>query len=393
MVAFVFCGSAGFGGSGHIMNTCMDALARAGHSVSYVGFNEPFHKWQGSDTPNRVELNLIPELETGAFGSDGVLGSSDALVSIVLANAVADCARKLRQSHSRVIVWAHYLFPFGFAAEHAAQMLSRVECPVEVWLTPAGSDIWQLAPQLSNPTEALLASENVSNILTYSVAFAAEVASYADRPIGLFTPAVPSRILAFEKDRSTCRMAMNLNEDGFTVSLHCNMRPVKQPEQVVMTVAAAAKQMGRTDWTLLLCGPEIHLPTLDWPLDVRQLGIVRDVSPVVASADVEINLSWHDSFNLSLAEAMALGVPVLSSDVVGVAADIASANAGVLVQSIRSPELPNQEAVDELCALATDARKRRVMGENARRWALEHFTISALIESLQAHLEVGGEGK
>ena len=65
-------------------------------------------------------------------------------------------------------------------------------------------------------------------------------------------------------------------------------------------------------------------------LSIGLTGLVSDVDSYLKISDICINSSLHDSFNISLMEAMACGLPCISSDVVGIGDSIISSKGGFL---------------------------------------------------------------
>jgi glycosyltransferase involved in cell wall biosynthesis len=64
-------------------------------------------------------------------------------------------------------------------------------------------------------------------------------------------------------------------------------------------------------------------------LTIYWTGILSEVEFLMQISDVELNASIHDSFNISLMEAMACGVPVVTSDIVGISPHVKKADSGI----------------------------------------------------------------
>jgi N-acetyl-alpha-D-glucosaminyl L-malate synthase BshA len=100
-----------------------------------------------------------------------------------------------------------------------------------------------------------------------------------------------------------------------------NFRPVKRVRDVVRIFAAVRRQR---PCTLVMVGDgpdrgaaEDEARLLGVSGDVRFLGRIDDVAPLLAAADVYIFPSESESFGLSALEALASGVPVVASRVGG----------------------------------------------------------------------------
>lgn len=99
-------------------------------------------------------------------------------------------------------------------------------------------------------------------------------------------------------------------------------------------------------------------------------------SQLLAEADMFVLPSYHENFSLSTAEAMAIGLPVIVSDQVGIARDVREADAGIVVPTDSSRALAN--AIERLGS----AEDRRIMGENGRRLVEQKFSREQFGESL-----------
>lgn len=100
-----------------------------------------------------------------------------------------------------------------------------------------------------------------------------------------------------------------------------------------------------------------------------------------SEADLFVLASHSENFGVAVVEAMAHGVPVLISQNVGIAEEVRKANAGVVVAS---ESTAIAAAISELTA---DSEKLRKMGENGRRFAMEHYSRGKVADSLIALYE------
>jgi L-malate glycosyltransferase len=197
-----------------------------------------------------------------------------------------------------------------------------------------------------------------------------------------------------EQIRSDTRMQLGISEKTFVITCHCNMRAVKRPEDILYIAERVAKHSKRPI-LLYMIGPQRkHLLALAQDrvqsAEVKWLGIARDVERYLSVSDVEINCSWHDSFNMSLAEAMACAVPCVSTDVVGVGKEILAAKAGFLF-----PYVPYDidgdnryvEAIDTILHLAEDEEERQAMGKGGAEHARQIFAPELITEQYLAFLD------
>jgi glycosyltransferase involved in cell wall biosynthesis len=88
---------------------------------------------------------------------------------------------------------------------------------------------------------------------------------------------------------------------------------------------------------------------------------------------VLVQPSRREGFGISIVEAMLAELPVVATDAGGMAEVVAHGVSGYTVASENPAAI--EAAVRELLA---DEGKRREMGANGRRIALEHFTAGAM---------------
>lgn len=108
---------------------------------------------------------------------------------------------------------------------------------------------------------------------------------------------------------------------------------------------------------------------------VRFLGFRDDLPALLEQADVFLSSSRWEGFGLSVAEAMAAGVPVVVSDVPGVT-EVVGPDSGC--GTFADPSEPNEFAA-RLRALLEDPQARREMGQRGRERA-RRFDVKVMID-------------
>ena len=103
---------------------------------------------------------------------------------------------------------------------------------------------------------------------------------------------------------------------------------------------------------------------------VRFLGIRADVADILRASDVFVLSSRWEGNPLSVMEAMAAGLPVVSTGVGGVPELVREGETGLLVPSEDAGAL-----AQAMQALVDDPVRRQAMGAAARRHAVAHFDI------------------
>src|SRR6185436_13772839 len=122
---------------------------------------------------------------------------------------------------------------------------------------------------------------------------------------------------------------------GHKVLMHVsNFRSVKRVRDVVRVFARVREAMPAT-LVMVGDGPdradaEEEARTLQVEKDVRFLGRIEMVAPLLASADLFLLTSATESFGLSALEALATGVPVIATNVGGVPEVVRHGETGML---------------------------------------------------------------
>ncbi len=116
---------------------------------------------------------------------------------------------------------------------------------------------------------------------------------------------------------------------------------------------------------------------------VRFTGFLDQPSRELRQADIFVYYSTHDNFPVTLLEAMASGLPVLTNDTGAVREIITGGSEGYIAET-------DEEYADKLCRLIGDACLRQAMGLRARKKVEEQFNwhsiaakYIALYDSLQ----------
>jgi glycosyltransferase involved in cell wall biosynthesis len=109
---------------------------------------------------------------------------------------------------------------------------------------------------------------------------------------------------------------------------------------------------------------------------VRFLGERSDVPAVLAATDVLLMPSWREAFGRIAVEAMAMGVPVVATDVGGPPEILDSGVEGLLLAP-RQPDLWARE----ISQLLDDPGLVATMGERARRRAAD-FELTVHTEAV-----------
>ena len=197
-------------------------------------------------------------------------------------------------------------------------------------------------------------------------------------------------VVAFEAAKRL-RAKLGVGPQTLLIGTVGRMRPEKNQEVLLTTLRRL--RVARVDVHLVFAGDgplRDHLARRATELEVAErvafIGEVEDVRPVLTALDVFVLPSIAvESFSNAALEAMAIGRPVILSDIGGAREMIDDGVEGYVVSptelAARLPAL--------IAALYADRRKRQQMGQAARRRAETRFSVSAMVAAYRALL--GGE--
>lgn len=109
----------------------------------------------------------------------------------------------------------------------------------------------------------------------------------------------------------------------------------------------------------------------------------------MVDADVFVLPSLSENFGMAVVEAMLCGLPVVISNNVGIAPDIDSAGAGMVVP-LTADNAPLAEAIG---GLLRNASSRRTLGACGRQFAIEHYDDDAVASRVDELLATVGENQ
>lgn len=183
--------------------------------------------------------------------------------------------------------------------------------------------------------------------------------------------------------RSRARAALQIPDAAPVLASVGRLTAIKNYS--LLLEAACLVATGRPDLVLLLAGDgelraglEAQAARLGIAANVRFLGWRRDLPAIYAATDVFALTSRNEGTPVALIEAMATGVPGVSTDVGGVGDVIANSSMGIKVPLDDPRALA--AAVERLFS---DTGQRRRMGDVARAHVLARYDIARLTDDIE----------
>lgn len=341
-----------FGGSGVLATELGKALANKGHQVHFITYQQPVRLTMF--IPNifyhEVQVPTYPLFDYPPYET-------------ALASTLVDV---IKNNHLQLL-HVHYAIPHASAAYMAKQILAQEGIDIPVVTTLHGTDITLVgkdktyAPVVAfsiNQSDAITAvSHNLceETYNTFKIHKSIEVIHnfvdverFARKPIDAF-----KKVIA---------------PNGERILLHAsNFRKVKRVQDVVLIFHEVLKQVP-SKLLFVGDGPERAVAEdlsrrLGICDEIRFVGKQEQMEDILAIADLFLLTSEYESFGLAALEAMAAGVPVVSTNAGGLPE--------VIVEGVTG-YMGNVGDVDTLSAKAISILQDDVTLENFRKGASAH---------------------
>jgi glycosyltransferase involved in cell wall biosynthesis len=185
------------------------------------------------------------------------------------------------------------------------------------------------------------------------------------------------------RPKAAVRSDLGLDESDFVALLVATLRPEKRVDVFVDAVSAAHERDARIRGLVAGDGPELESvrSRTAGSRVVSVLGHRSDVTDLMAASDVVCLTSYAESLPMVVVEAMAVGRPVVSTDVGGVAAVVAHGESGLVIPVDRGEALTGA-----LRDLAANPGLVDAMGRASRRRWEEQFTAERMADRYDALL-------
>lgn len=292
-----------YGGSGVVATELGKALAQKGHKVHFMSYSQPFrlNLFDENLFYHEFSVNDYPLFEYQPYES-------------VLASKIVDVAMYEQLD----VLHVHYAIPHASVAYTAQQILKSKKINLPYVTTLHGTDI-TLVGRDPAFEPVIRFSLNHSNAIT-SVSESLKKDTLNTFKIDNKITVIPNfiNIKEYETHPEHCNKRIYA-PNGEKILVHIsNFRKVKRIEDVVKIFEKVKNEMP-AKLVLVGDGPEkVAIEQLCRQLnlshDVINLGKIADPKEILSVADLFILPSETESFGLSALEAMAMSVPVISTN-------------------------------------------------------------------------------
>jgi L-malate glycosyltransferase len=295
-----------FGGSGVVATELGKALAEKGHQVHFITYSLPvkLDEFTTNIFYHEVTVSDYPLFEYPPY-------------ELVLSSKLVDVVKYEKLD----ILHVHYAIPHASAAYMAKQILASEGIHIPVVTTLHGTDITLVGRDASFEPVITFAI-NQSDAVT-AVSESLKKDTYEHFAIKKEIIVIPNFINPADYQHAQMSGAKRkYAPNGEKLLVHVsNFRPVKRVEDVIKIFYEVRKEIPAK---LLLVGdgPDRHkcealCRELGTCNDITFLGKIKATNQVLAISDLFLLPSEAESFGLAALEAMASGVPVVSSNTGG----------------------------------------------------------------------------
>ena len=296
-----------FGGSGVVATELGLELSKRGHQIHFITYNQPVRLELLGNNVHFHEVN-VPEYPLFHY-QPYELALSSKLVDMV-------------KLHKIEVLHVHYAIPHAYAAYMAQKMLLEEGIYVPIVTTLHGTDITLVG---NHPfyKPAVTFSINKSDAVT------TVSQSLKEDTLRLFNIKKEINVVAnfidisrFNHDFTDCQRAMMATEDEKIITHISNMREVKRIPDVIKVFYNIQKEIP-AKLMMVGEGPEREpaerlCEELGIADKVIFFGNSNEIDRILCFSDLFLLPSKTESFGLSALEAMASGVPVISSNTGGI---------------------------------------------------------------------------
>ncbi len=363
-----------YGGSGVVATELGKSLAERGHRVHFITYALPM-RLTGIGQQNSEYLDNIfyHEVEMSTYPL-----FEFPLYSMALASKMVEVVRFEKLD----ILHAHYAIPHATSAVLAKQILQN-EADIKIVTTLHGTDITLVGLEPSFEPLMKFSIESSDGVTAVSEYLRNETISNYDvkKDIKVIPNFIDTQVFKPIDAKNLRRL---IAPNGESVLIHVsNFRAVKRVQDAIRAFKLVLDGGIKAKFLFVGDGPDrSECQALARELGVAQhvrfLGKQSELAALLAASDIFLIPSGNESFGLSALEAMACGVPVISSDVGGLPEVNVHGETGYVVP------MGNIEVLAQrIRELLENEPLRKQMGNASLVRATTMFSIENLIPSYE----------
>ncbi|MFC6518698.1 glycosyltransferase [Undibacterium arcticum] len=191
------------------------------------------------------------------------------------------------------------------------------------------------------------------------------------------------------EEKNLLRQSYGFSELDYVVGLCASMRPEKAHGDLLKAIANL--RVAGLDIKCLFIGDgserlriEEAIKTMGLAQHVKITGFLADARPAMATCNVMALVSHHvETFSLAALEAMALGKPMIMSEIGGAAEQVIHGENGYLYKR------GDIEALADALHQLMESKKCCQMGDRARSMVTQRFSLATMVNSFDQLCQAG----
>ncbi|OGU54660.1 MAG: N-acetyl-alpha-D-glucosaminyl L-malate synthase BshA [Ignavibacteria bacterium RBG_13_36_8] len=360
-----------YGGSGVVATELGMALASKGHEVHFISYAMP------QRLSHFIENIYFHEVETSSYPL-----FEFQLYTLSLASKMLE----VMEYEKLDLVHVHYAIPHAVSGYLAKQVLKKNNSNLKLITTLHGTDITLVGLEPSFLPLVKFSIEESDGVTTVS-RFLKEktITNYnINKDIEVI-----HNFIDTEKFKPVCNdnFKKRVAPNGEKILVHTsNFRPVKRVSDTIKILARVVKEIP-TKLLLIGDGPdrsECERLTREMKLEkeIVFLGKQDCLTDLLGAADIFLLPSQSESFGLSALEAMACGLPVVSSSVGGLP-ELNIHNETGYIAEFGDTDRMAKYVID----LLTNEKKYKIFSKNCREIAVKNFDKNLIIPKYVEYYE------
>lgn len=360
-----------YGGSGVVATELGIALASKGHSVHFISYAFPHRLKHFVENVyfHEVEMSNYPLFEHSLYA----LSLTSKIMEVI-------------EYEKLDLIHAHYAIPHATSAYLAKQILKKTNSDIKIITTLHGTDITLVGLEPSFLPLVKFSIEESDGVTAVSRFLKEKTITnyHIDKDIEVIHNFIDNDEF---KPKEDCQYRKRFAPNNERILIHTsNFRPIKRVPDTIRILEIVKKQIPAK---LILVGDgpdrsetERLARELGLQEDVYFLGKQDSISEILNAADIFLMPSQSESFGLSALEAMACGLPVVSSSIGGLPELILHNETGYIAE-FADAERMARYTID----LLKNDKKYKVFAKNARNRAVNVFDKSLIIPQYEAYYE------
>ena len=292
-----------FGGSGVVATELGLELSRKGHEIHFITYRQPVRLELISENVHFHEVN-VPDYPLFHYQP----------YELALSSKIVDMVKM----HKIEVLHVHYAIPHAYAGYMAKKMLQQQGIELPIVTTLHGTDITLVGSHPFYKTAVTFSINNSDAVTSVSKSLKESTQKLfsTEKDICVIPNFVD--LNKYQNIDNLCPRGILANADERVITHMSNFRPIKRVADVIHIFNNILKEIP-SKLMMIGEGPEREsAENLCLKLGIQDrvvfLGNSNEVNKILCFSDLFLLPSETESFGLSALEAMASGVPVISSD-------------------------------------------------------------------------------